>query len=81
MKIFNPFLFILFPNSKPSSKVVRLDKQEDKTSIDNFCEKIAPYVLFFALVIFSILILVVLVKYGATITGTEANAYYNGNWR
>lgn len=58
----------------------RLEKQS-KSTFELFCERIVPYVLFFALVLLGILLVVILVKYGAGFTGTEANHYYNGNWR
>ena len=46
------------------------------TSFEKTCERIVPYVLVFALLIFGILLLVVLVKYGHSLTGTESNIYY-----
>lgn len=55
-----------------------LEKQK-KSTFESFCERAVPYVLFLALVLFTILIIVVLVKYGAAITGTEANIYYYHN--
>ena len=78
----NIFLFLIFifsqlnTNNK-SSKVepARLDKKQ-KSKFEQFCDKSVPYVLFFALVLLSILILIILVRYGHSITGTEQNAYY-----
>ena len=63
------------------SDPIRLEKRNEKSKTELFCERIAPYVLFTALALLFILLLVILVKYGANITGTEANHYYNGNWR
>ena len=61
-----------------TSKVepARLSKRVEKSTFEQFCDKICPYVLLFALVIIGILLLVILVKYGHSITGTEANGYY-----
>ena len=61
------------------STPARLEKQQTKSKFESFCERIAPYVLLLALALLSILTLVVLVKYGASITGTEANIYYYHN--
>ena len=60
-----------------TSKVepARLQKME-KSTFEQFCDKICPYVLLFALATICILVLVILVKYGHSITGTEANGYY-----
>ena len=66
---------IFFPNLKQHSSKVRLEKVE-KSSFEKTCERIVPYVLFLALVIIGILLLVILVKYGHSITGTESNTYY-----
>lgn len=74
------FLISQFNANKTSNcNPVRLDKKETKTSFENFCDVIAPYVLLFALLTMMILILIILVKYGANITGTEQNAYYYHN--
>lgn len=74
------FLMTIFSqlNTSKNSKVepARLDKHNKKSKFEQFCDRIVPYVLFFALVLLSILILIILVKYGASITGTESNAYY-----
>ena len=67
------FMLTLLLSENISPK--RLEKKE-KTPFDMVCERIAPYVLFFALVSLAILIVVILVKYGASLTGTEQNAYY-----
>lgn len=84
IKLFLNILSLFTGQNTSKSEPVRLEKKETNCSIqsvDSFCERIAPYVLFCALAIFAILLLVILVKYGASITGTEANQYYNGNWR
>ena len=76
------FTLLLSENISPkNSNVVRLEKRNEKSKTENFCDRIAPYVLFTALALLFILLLVILVKYGANITGTEQNLYYNGNWR
>jgi hypothetical protein len=73
IKLFISILnFILF---SPSPKAVRLEKVE-KSSFEKTCDRLVPYVLFIALVTLGILLLVILVKYGHSITGTESNAYY-----
>ena len=84
MKFFpvTTFLFQIFFSQKSSN--VRLEKKGEKSHFEQFCDKIAPYVLFFALVLLGILILIILVKYGASITGTESNTYYyhlEGRWK
>lgn len=76
----NIFLFLISQfNANKSSNPVRLDKHQSKTSFEKFCDRAVPYVLLFALVTLMILILVILVKYGHSITGTESNAYYYHN--
>ena len=60
---------------------VRLEKPKEKNTFNQTCERIAPYVLLICIALLFILTLVILVKYGQSITGTEANQYYNGNWR
>ena len=61
---------------KTSKGPVRLSKKVEKSTFEQFCDKICPYVLLFALATICILLLVILVKYGHSITGTEANGYY-----
>lgn len=78
----NPILLILINIFRlGETPAARLEKKEEKSNFTRFCDRIVPYVLFFALVLLGILIVVILVKYGASITGTEANHYYNGQWR
>ena len=81
IKIIHILYFLLFSHqNKTSNNPVRLDKKETRISwFESFCERVAPYVLFIALVIIGILILVILVKYGHSITGTEQNIYYYHN--
>lgn len=62
-------------NTKKTSNVARLEKQT-KSPIDEFCDKIAPYLILACTIILVCLIFIALVKYGANITGTEANGYY-----
>ncbi len=83
IKLFLNILSLFTGQNTSKSEPVRLEKKENCSiqSVDSFCERIAPYVLLTALAIFIILSLIILVKYGASITGTEANQYYNGNWR
>ena len=55
---------------------VRLHKKEPKSTFEVYCDKIAPYVILACTIILVCLIFIALVKYGANITGTEANNYY-----
>lgn len=78
----NIFLFLMtifsqLNTNNKSSKVepARLDKKQ-KSKFEQFCDKSVPYVLLIALALLSILIIICLVKYGHSITGTESNAYY-----
>ena len=74
--ILTTFLYSSFFSHQASSKrPARLGKHQSKTSFEKFCDRVAPYVLLFALVTLMILLLVILVKYGHSITGTEANNY------
>lgn len=52
-----------------------LDPAIEKTTFENLCDKAVPYVLLAAIVILLILVFVVMVKYGANWTGTEANQW------
>ena len=85
MKILTTLLTIFSLNLNTSKKEpARLDKKENcsiQLGFDSACEKMAPYVLVACIIVISVLLFIVLVKYGANITGTEANQYYNGNWR
>ena len=76
--MFKTLFHVLLSNlSQSTSKVepARLRKME-KSTFEQFCDKICPYVLLFALATICILLLVILVKYGHSITGTESNGYY-----
>ena len=57
------------------NKPVRLEK-DSRTTFDKWCNKIAPYVIFIAIIVLIILIAVILIKYGYNIVGTESNNYY-----
>ena len=79
--MFKTLFHILLSNNfsrSNTSKVepARLSKRVEKSTFEQFCDKICPYVLLFALATICILVLVILVKYGHSITGTEANGYY-----
>ena len=53
-----------------------LDRGVEMSKFEFFCNKIAPYVVVACIIILMILVVVALVKYGANLTGTEANQYY-----
>ena len=79
MKLLTTFLIIFSKfETKNSSKgePARLGKRDNTSKFNQTCERIAPYVLLIALALLFILLLVILVKYGANFTGTEQNAYY-----
>ena len=78
IKIFLTLLLTIFSHlNTDSSKVepARLDKKNEKISFDLICRKICPYVLFFALALLTVLVIVILVKYGFMFS-TEANNWY-----
>lgn len=56
---------------------VRLQKKESKSNFEVYCDKIAPYVILTCTIILVCLIVFALAKYGANLTGTEANQFYN----
>lgn len=60
---------------KSSSTPKRLNKIEEKTRFEEFCDKICPYVLLTAMIILVILIVFVLAKYGANLFSTPQNRY------
>ena len=79
MTMYYIFSLILSNNSSKKEEPVRLEKKEEHSiqlGFDSACEKMAPYVLIACIVIIRVLLFVVLVKYGASLTGTEANQYY-----
>ena len=61
-----------------TSKVepARLSKRVEKSTFEQFCERICPYVIIIGIIIICVLLFVALVKYGYSITGSEANGYY-----
>ena len=80
MKTIFLIIFSLFNlNTSKESEPVRLQKKEKhsiQSGFESACERIAPYVLVACIIVISVLLFVVLVKYGASLTGTEANQYY-----
>lgn len=54
-----------------------LNPAVEKTVFENFCDKIVPYVIIITVIILLIMGLIMMVRYGANITGTEANIWYN----
>lgn len=75
------FLYLCYVLLFDNAPKVRLDRVEEKTKFQNFCETIAPYVIVACIILLSVLILIIFVKYGAVAFGTEANHFYNGDWR
>lgn len=72
--MFNLMQFIsinLSPNK--SSKPVRLAKVEAKSSFEEFCERICPYVLVVSLIILVVLLLFAFLKYGRLWFSTPQN--------
>ena len=68
-------MIIISNPKKPLSPAKEVSKWEW------FCMKIAPYLIVIFIIILLLLISIAIVKYGAQITGTEANQYYYGGWR
>lgn len=77
--MFKTLFHILLSNnfSRSTSKVepARLQKVE-KSTFEKTCERICPYVIIIGIIIICVLLFVALVKYGYSITGSEANGYY-----
>ena len=72
IELFISFLnFVLF---SPSSKV-RLEKVERKSRFEQVCDRACPYIILACLIILGVLLFIVLVKYGHSLS-TEANNYY-----
>lgn len=67
-------LISLFNLNTSKSEPVRLQKKEDSIQLDSICRKICPYVLIACVIIISVLLFVVLVRYGHAFS-TEANHY------
>ena len=65
---------LMFPLQ--GNQPVRLHKKESKSTFEVYCDKVAPYLILACTIILVCLIFIALVKYGANITGTEANNYY-----
>ena len=61
-----------------TSKVepARLSKRVEKSTFEKTCERICPYVIIIGIIVICVLLFVALVKYGYSITGSEANGYY-----
>ena len=59
-----------------TSKVepARLSKRVEKSTFEQFCNKICPYVIIIGIIIICVLLFVALVKYGHAFS-TEANRY------
>ena len=70
MTIFSQF------NTENTSNVARLEKQVPKSPFEQFCNKVCPYLIISFSLILIIFLFVILVRYGHSITGTEANQYY-----
>ena len=68
-------IFISIFSRKNNTSNVRLEKQT-KSPIDEFCNRIAPYLILSFILIFFIFLFIALLRYGHSITGTEANGYY-----
>ena len=76
MKHFLIYALITSLKQSSNNQPARLNKKENESSFDKTCERIAPYILLISLIILCTLLFVVLVKYGANLTGTEANQFY-----
>ena len=61
-----------------TSKVepARLSKRVEKSTFEKTCERMCPYIIIIGIIIICVLLFVALVKYGYSITGSEANGYY-----
>jgi len=80
IKLFLILISLFNLNTSNKVEPARLEKKEKHSiqlGFESTCEKIAPYVLVACIVIISVLLFIVLVKYGASVTGTEANHFYN----
>ena len=52
-----------------------LDKGVEMSKFEYYCQKIAPYIILFCIGLLCVLIFIALVRYGANLTGTEANTW------
>ena len=76
IRLLMTWFFILFPHLRNSNvNQVRLEKVEDKSQFEQFCETICPYVIFLGCLVLAALIFIALVRYGHMLS-TEANNYY-----
>ena len=71
------YILVLFGYNFTTPKSLHPDT---RSRFDKWCNKIAPYVIFTAILTITILLLVIFIKYGAGWFGTEANHFYNGEW-
>lgn len=53
--------------------------KDTRSRFEKWCNKIAPYIIFAAIIILMITLVIVFVKYGGGWFGTEANHYFNGD--
>lgn len=61
--------------TKSSSTPKRLGKVESKSSFEEFCEWVCPYVLLICILLFSVLLAFAFVKYGADLFSTPQNRW------
>ena len=57
------------------NKKSRLDPVEPETRFQKWCNKIAPYIIFFGIIFLAATLIIILIKYGGGVTGSEANRY------
>lgn len=67
------FILVLFGYN--FNKPARLEKQEPRNKYDAVFNRIAPYIIFFGIIILGLTLVVILIKYGHSFS-TEANNYY-----
>lgn len=76
--MFTQLFHVLLNNlsqSKTSKGPVRLAKVE-KSTFEQFCDKVCPYMVVVGLIIVLGLFFIILVKYGYALTGSESNIWY-----
>lgn len=56
-----------------------LDRGVEMSRFEVFCRKVAPYVLFFSIMLFGVLIFIALAKYGGAWFSTPQNKYEHLN--
>ena len=61
-------------NTKKTSNVARLEKVQ-KSPLEQFCERVCPYIILTCIIILCVLLFIALVKHGHTLS-TEANVWY-----